>query len=352
MALCRAGFEAELAAELSARAQGLGAASTWCLARPESGLVRLQTAVAGEAESLIDTGIHAPVFARQFTLELAWLETLPSRDRAEAIVEALAGLTGTGSGFGTLVFESPDTNDGRGLSRFLRAFRRPMEAQLGRAGLLRPGEPALHLLFPHSGEVGLGRACVLSEPWPSGVPRLRLSRDAPSRSALKLEEGLLRLLNDGERERLLKPGMHAVDLGAAPGGWSWHLARRGLHVTAVDNARLADSAMATEMITHLRTDGFRYRPERPVDWLVCDMVEQPARVTALVADWLCRGLARHAMFNLKLPMKKRLQAVDQGLTQLRARLEETGRRAELRCRQLYHDREEVTVAVITRHDGN
>ena len=38
-----------------------------------------------------------------------------------------------------------------------------------------------------------------ASPWPMGVPRLRLHREAPSRSALKLEEAFLVLLGAGER---------------------------------------------------------------------------------------------------------------------------------------------------------
>ncbi len=41
-----------------------------------------------------------------------------------------------------------------------------------------------------------------------------------SRAAYKLEELI-------ERDRLLKPGMVVVDLGAAPGGWSQYV-RQGL----------------------------------------------------------------------------------------------------------------------------
>jgi 23S rRNA (cytidine2498-2'-O)-methyltransferase len=77
-----------------------------------------------------------------------------------------------------------------------------------------------------------------------------------------------------------------------------------------------------------------------VDWLVCDMVEQPQRVTALMGDWLAGGLARNAVFNLKLPMKKRHAMVAACLASLRERL---GPGALLRCKQLFHDREEVTV---------
>ena len=52
-----------------------------------------------------------------------------------------------------------------------------------------------------------------------GIPRLRFPRGAPSRSSLKLEEAWLVFLRAKERQQRLVPGMQAVDLGAAPGGW-------------------------------------------------------------------------------------------------------------------------------------
>jgi 23S rRNA (cytidine2498-2'-O)-methyltransferase len=198
-----------------------------------------------------------------------------------------------------------------------------------------------------------------------GVPRLKLPREAPSRSALKIEEAWLTLLAPAEREWALAAGMTAVDLGAAPGGWSWQLARLGLRVTAIDNGPLAPLALATGRIQHLRADGFRWRPPRPVDWLVCDMVEQPSRVAQLVGNWLARGDARAALFNLKLPMKKRWPETVACLSALADRIDTMlpigvaaaagrppspadGSRFALRARQLYHDREEITVIALPR----
>ena len=84
--------------------------------------------------------------------------------------------------------------------------------------------------------------------------------------------------------------MTAVDLGAAPGGWTWQLVQRGLKVIAVDNGPLKGAAAEHPAIKHLRQDGFRFRPQRPVDWLVCDMVEQPQRVATLMTEWFIGGL--------------------------------------------------------------
>jgi 23S rRNA (cytidine2498-2'-O)-methyltransferase len=164
---------------------------------------------------------------------------------------------------------------------------------------------------------------------------------APSRSALKLAEAFHVFL--GEQEPLLlRAAMHAVDLGAAPGGWTWQLAHRGLRVTAVDNGPLKGEVAADPLVTHLKTDGLSYRPRRPVDWLVCDIAEQPARIAALVARWLVHGDARRAIFNLKLPMKKRYDEVRRCEAIIADALARAGVRHALRLRQLYHDREEVT----------
>jgi 23S rRNA (cytidine2498-2'-O)-methyltransferase len=216
---------------------------------------------------------------------------------------------------------------------------------LRKRGLLTDTEsdrlPRLHVCFLDGDHAILASADPKdSAPWPLGVPRLRASSDAPSRSASKLEEALLVLLSPEEREELIKPGMSAVDLGAAPGGWSWVLARNNIRVTAIDNGPLAESAIATGLIEHIRADGFRWQPPKPVDWLVCDMVESPRKVAARIAEWFANRWCKQAIFNLKLPMKKRWEETNLCLDLL---VEQAGRELDLRARQLYHDREEITV---------
>ena len=46
-------------------------------------------------------------------------------------------------------------------------------------------------------------------------------------------------------------------------------------------------------------DAFTYEPPRTVDWLVCDVVDKPARVVETLARWLRRRWAMQAIFNLK-----------------------------------------------------
>ncbi len=149
-------------------------------------------------------------------------------------------------------------------------------------------------------------------------------------------------LTEDERLRLLKPGMHAVDLGAAPGGWTWQLAQRGLSVTAIDNGPLRGGVARDPLVEHLRADGLTWRPRRPVDWMVCDIVEQPSRIAALVAAWVADGACRRTIFNLKLPMKKRYAEVERCAALIGDALSRRRLRHMLRFKQLYHDREEIT----------
>ena len=64
-----------------------------------------------------------------------------------------------------------------------------------------------------------------------------------------------------------------------------------------------------------------------------------------MAQWLVNGWCRETIFNLKLPMKKRYEEVSHNLAYIQAQLDEHGINAQIQARQLYHDREEVTVHV-------
>lgn len=353
---CRPGFEPEAASEGQALLEASGIDAT---AESTAGLVRFRFMAPIQRTALPNPA--RLVYARTAWAVFARLAGIDPKDRLSPLLATLEGLPSIAD----VWVEVPDGGDGAALAAFARSFEAALVAALRRTGRLEPNAGRLLRVLATSGTdlaLAIDRTADLP-PGRGGVPRLKLPREAPSRSALKIEEAWLTLLADDERERRLAHGMRAVDLGAAPGGWSWQLARRGLHVTAIDNGPLAPSALATGRIQHLRADGFRWRPPRPVDWLVCDMVEQPARVARLVAEWLARGDARFALFNLKLPMKKRWAETVACLVRLADTLDATlqpsvaaaagrppapeeGARFELRARQLYHDREEITVLAL------
>ncbi len=167
---------------------------------------------------------------------------------------------------------------------------------------------------------------------PAGRARMRVGRDRPSRSARKVEEALAWLgVEPG-------PGDVCVDLGAAPGGWSWSLLARRARVQAVDPARLRPDLLGHRSLEHHRVSAVDFEPARPVDWLFCDMAWRPLEVAALLAKWGRRRWASLLVANLKLPMRRKAEMV----ARLRGVVASGGWR-DVRTRQLYHDRAEVTL---------
>ena len=191
----------------------------------------------------------------------------------------------------------------------------PLRAALRDAGVLAnyetPKRPVVHVFFIAPGCCYTGYSYSNNNsPFYMGIPRLKFPADAPSRSTLKLEEAFHVFIPADEWDERLANGMWAVDLGACPGGWTYQLVKRNMWVYSVDNGPMAQSLMATGQVTWLREDGFKFRPTRSnISWMVFDMVEQPAKVAALMAQWLVNGWCRETIFNLKLPMKKRYEEV-------------------------------------------
>lgn len=340
LAYCRPGFEGECAQELTAL-DTAGGGGGYARAGNGSGYVEYVALDAASAARLLR---EAPslIFARQVLAVIAHVQPLPREDRLGALAPAFDAAPAR---LGEARVEAPDSDAGRALAPLCRSLTSALLARLKREQRLdKHASSWLHvvLLANDHAVVAISDA-RRTTPWPAGIPRLRFPRQAPSRSTLKLEEALLTLLDAGERAAWLRPGMRGVDLGAAPGGWTWQLVHRHIHVTAIDNGPMDAALMASGLVEHRREDGFRYRPPKPVDWMVCDMVEQPVRVAARMAEWLARGWCRQSIFNLKLPMKKRYDEVIRCLALIRETATAQGSLLELRARQLYHDREEITV---------
>lgn len=186
--------------------------------------------------------------------------------------------------------------------------------------------------------IGVERASRAISLAPGGRTRTRVQGQGhlPSRSARKLEEAL-QWMGTGPG-----PGETCVDLGAAPGGWSFVLANRGAHVTAVDLAQLDAKLMQRRTVRVVRQNAFQYQPEEPVDWLFCDMAYRPLEVAALLAKWSRSRWARLLVANFKLPMTRKVEI----LYRVKQVLQDGGWR-DLHAKQLYHDRDEVTIRAYT-----
>jgi 23S rRNA (cytidine2498-2'-O)-methyltransferase len=231
-----------------------------------------------------------------------------------------------------------------GLSRRVAATRRVFDHLLQRrlprvARLAVPEVPrgvgmfrGLFVYFMDFDCALLARTAVLG-----GQRRMADDPAAPSRSYLKIEEAY------GVLGAEPGPDETVVDLGAAPGGWSYSAARRGARVIAVDNGPLKGGALGHPRIEHRREDAFGFRPApgEVFDWLFCDLVEEPHHVLRdLAGPWLGRGWCRRFVINLKFGRTDPLEL----LQELRAAASPFMQSAaDFRIRHLFHDREEFTV---------
>jgi 23S rRNA (cytidine2498-2'-O)-methyltransferase len=372
---CRPGFEQDCAQESLRQARQLRPVTV--IEQPaiqaDSGYVQ----IALNEQTL---NYRELIFSRQLIRLHHTIAALSERDRLTPILAAIANLRGN---FGTLWLEVPDTNDGKLLATFTRRFQplletalrelgrlldntkdsvraEPVEAQKKSVASIHPSTssgrteensphrsnqlPRLHIFFPDKSSALIGSSDPHnSSPALMGIVRQSMPAEAPSRSTMKLAEAIEVFMDRSEQTRLLRAGMQAVDLGAAPGGWTWQLVKRGIRVTAVDNGPMKGAPAKHPLVEHLKQDGFKFAPRKTVDWLVCDMVEKPAKVATLIGDWFAAGWCKHAIFNLKLPMKQRLVAVDNALGGIRKRLDDEGINYKIIAKQLYHDRDEITV---------
>jgi hypothetical protein len=339
--ICRAGYEPVLCRELPARLTVPGgAAGAQENPLPGTGWVRWRALPGALAK------LGGPlIFERQRLPHARWQEGDDLATLAVALAAAWGAALGDAPAWTLHAFApNPDAEDSRS------AAAQWLERRLKES--LAAGNPALGGTFVPAGRLGaqglvlqvcrvaggvwssLASPGALSDPHPGGVHRMANDPLAPSRSYLKLEEAL-------EVGGLApRPNETVVDLGAAPGGWSYAFAKRGCRVWAVDNGPLKLKSLGDMggEVAHLREDGQRFRPAGPVDWMVSDMLVAPGQTLGLLRRWLGAGWMRRFIVNVKLPQAHPFSALDpieaylRGVPGLRYRL-----------RQLYHDRREVTL---------
>jgi 23S rRNA (cytidine2498-2'-O)-methyltransferase len=136
-------------------------------------------------------------------------------------------------------------------------------------------------------------------PHPGGQIPIDVPADAPSRAFAKIEEAI------AWAELPVEAGHVAVEIGAAPGGAVYALARRGLDVWAVDPGALAPHVLALPGVHHLpiKVGALRWEDLPPdVDWVLVDVNLAPQVALHEVARLMprLRDQLRGAVFTLKL----------------------------------------------------
>ena len=150
-------------------------------------------------------------------------------------------------------------------------------------------------------------AARTASPFPHGEARFVEDRTGPpNRAYLKLWEALTRLgTHPG-------PGQRCLDLGAAPGGWTWVLAELGAATIAVDKARLAPDIAARPGVEARCDSAFGLRPQHvgPVDWLFSDIVCYPDKLLDLVRRWQDSGQGARFVCTVKFQGATDFDALD------------------------------------------
>ena len=178
--------------------------------------------------------------------------------------------------------------------------------------------------------------------WPGGMRHFAQTKEQISRAEFKLLEALeifgVTLPTQGR----------ALDLGAAPGGWTRLLLEAGLHVVAVDPAKL-DPRLRRPNLTHYRGYAESYLEDYEDQHQQFDVITNDMRMDAREAARLLiqmRSFLRRDGFiisTLKLPHAT--VNIDP-LRNLREAISLVSRHFDIvQAKQLFHNRQEVTIIV-------
>lgn len=125
-----------------------------------------------------------------------------------------------------------------------------------------------------------------SSPFALGEVHFIESKIPPSRAYLKLWEILTLLqIQPKAREKCL-------EIGAAPGSWTWVLQQLGAEVIAVDRAPLDPCISRSPQVISLKKDAFTLGPQDfpEVQWLFSDVICYPSKLFDWLQPWIASNV--------------------------------------------------------------
>jgi len=228
--------------------------------------------------------------------------------------------------FGDVAYKPFDVN--RALSNaIIKATGAPLDVR-------QPEQILSVVVTPDKTYLGVSLTIHNLSDWAGGVRRFAREKGQISRAEFKLLEAL-------EIFKItLPPRGTALDLGAAPGGWTRVLRQREQFVTAVDPAWLHNSLQNDKNVRHLRLTAEEYLNDYPDTF---DLIVNDMRMDTRDSARLMNDYAKHlykdgaAIMTFKLPGDNRQQALDHAFNILKKEYTLAGKR------QLFHNRSEITV---------
>ncbi|RKN84145.1 SAM-dependent methyltransferase [Paenibacillus ginsengarvi] len=175
--------------------------------------------------------------------------------------------------------------------------------------------------------------------WPGGAVRFRKEEGQVSRAKFKLLEAEYEFGLDLSRYA------KALDIGAAPGGWTSLLLERGVEVTAVDPADLHPDLLGHPKLTFMKRNAGDVKfCEHSYDLLVCDMSWSPKMMVKLILPLLeALKPGGAAIITLKLMHGKPFQTVKDCVRAMQPGME------LVKAKQLFHNRDELTVFLTKKY---
>lgn len=164
--------------------------------------------------------------------------------------------------------------------------------------------------------------------YPAGWHEFEEDKDyPPNRAYLKLWEVF------ATQDLKINPGDCAIEIGAAPGGWSWVLSQYFNKVYTFDRADLDSKVKKIKNITHHMGDAFKINPDQFSDcnWLFSDLICTPEKIYETVEFWLAHSRVKNFVCTIKFKGDCDFKIIDKFL-----------KITDSKVVRLYHNKNEVT----------